>query len=411
MVCYYLSEVMAVIPREAYLKKIRPFMEKDLVKVLTGLRRSGKSTLLQLIQTELLASGVRLDQIFAINFESLSRADQDMMAVYREIMDHGKRLDGKLYIFLDEIQQLAGWEKMVNSLRVDLACDIYLTGSSSKLLSGELATHLAGRYIEIPVYPFSFSEIMAVARERHPERTADDVFQWYRKFGGMPFIYENDLDEMAAADYLRDIYNSILLKDIVARHSIRDLEIFERVIAFLLANVGQPFSGASLLKYLKNEKRSLSMETLYNYIAYAQDACLLYLLPREDVQGKAMLQFQEKIYLADQGIREAVYGNNDRDISQILENIVHLELLRRGYAVRVGKSKAREIDFVAIKGDQREYIQVAYLLADESVIQREFAPLAEIRDNYPKMVLSLDKPDFSREGIVHKNLVQFLLGE
>ena len=298
---------------------------------------------------------------------------------------------------------------MINSLRVDVDCDLYVTGSNSKLLSGELATYLAGRYVEISVYPFSFSEIMSAESQKHPDRSAEELFQRFLRFGGMPFIYENDLNPSATLTYLQDIYHSILLKDIIARYSIRDTELYERVTSYLLANVGNSFSGVSVMKYLKNESRTLSQETLYNYIAYAQDACLLHLAPRMDVQGKKMLKFQEKIFLADQGIREAVYGNNDRDVNQILENIVFLELLRRGYKVSIGKTDAKEIDFVAEKASQRIYIQVAYLLADDSVIQREFSAFADIRDNYPKFVLSLDHYDFSRDGIVHKNLIDFLL--
>lgn len=403
--------VINLFKREAYMEKIRPFINKDLVKVLTGIRRSGKSTLLQLVQQELLANGISEAQICSINFESLARANSDMMTTYQELLDFGKNHSGKTYIFLDEIQELPGWEKMINSLRVDMDCDLYVTGSNSKLLSGELATYLAGRYVEISVYPFSFSEIMAAERLKHPERNAEEIFQQYLRFGGMPFIYENDLDAAAALTYLRDIYHSILLKDIISRYSIRDVELYERVLSYLLANIGQSFSGINVMKYLKNENRALSQETLYNYIAYAQDACLLHLAPREDVQGKKMLKFQEKIFLADQGIREAVYGNNARDINQILENIIFLELLRRGFKVSIGKSDAKEIDFVAEKAAQRMYIQVSYLLADDSVIQREFSALADIRDNYPKLVLSLDHYDFSREGIVHKNLIDFLLDQ
>ncbi len=399
-----------MIKRESYMEQVRPFFNKDIVKVFTGIRRSGKSTLLLLVQAELLKDGVNKNQIYSINFESLARSNQTMMITYQDILSFGKSHAGKSYLFLDEIQELTGWEKMINSLRVDMDCDIYITGSNSKLLSGELATHLAGRYVEIAVFPFSFREIMDVENEKRPESSAKEVFQRFVRDGGMPFIYENDLDAKSTLNYLRDIYNSILLKDIIARYAIRDVELFERIIFYLLAKVGNSFSGTSLTNYLKNEHRTLSQETLYNYIAYTQDACLLLLLPREDVQGKRMLKFQEKIYLADQGIREAVYGNNERDINQVLENIICLELLRRGFKVHVGKSDDKEIDFVAIKPSQRLYIQVAYLLADQSVIDREFSAFKEIRDNYPKIVLSLDKNNFSRDGIIHQNLIEFLLG-
>ncbi len=398
-----------MIKRETYINRVRPFINKDMVKVFTGIRRSGKSTLLKLVQQELIADGVSENQIIMINFESMAYANRDFMSIYQELRHLSGNHGEKAYIFLDEIQELAGWEKMVNSLKVDLYCDLYITGSNSKLLSGELATYLAGRYIEVAVYPFSFQEIMKIKKEKQTELPVEEAFNLYLRFGGMPFLYENNLDATAALDYLKDIYNSIMLKDIIGRHAIRDVELFERILSYLLANVANPFSGSNIMKYLKNEKRAISLETLYNYISYSQEACLLYLTPRENVQGKRMLKFQEKIFLADHGLREAIYGNNQRDINQILENIVFLELLRRGYTVRIGKSDAKEINFIAEKMSQRIYIQVAYLIPDQNVAEREFSALLGIKDNYPKMVLSLDKFDLSRKGIVHKNLINFLL--
>lgn len=395
--------------REAYMDKVRPFFNKDLVKVFTGIRRSGKSTLLKLIQQELTKEGVLASQIYSINFESMAYANCDTNSIYQELISFNKNNKAKLYLFLDEIQELTGWEKMVNSLQVDIDCDLYITGSNSKLLSGELATHLAGRYIEIPVYPFSFQEVIKIKQGKQNVQSTEEEFKSFIRQGGMPFIYENQLEANSARDYLKDIYRSIVLKDIIARHSIRDIELFERLITYLMANVANSFSGSNLAKYLKNERRTLSLETVYNYIAYAKEACLLHLTPRLEVRGKGLLKFQEKIFLADHGIREAIYGNNERDINQILENIVCLELLRRDYKVYVGKLKEKEIDFIAEKQNERIYIQVAYLLADQEVANREFSSLIDIRDNYPKIVLSLDHFNFSREGIAHKNLVDFLL--
>ncbi len=398
-----------MINRETYLEKIRPFFNKDLVKVLTGIRRSGKSTLLKLIQQELVADGVLENQIYSINFESMTYANRDINSIYDELKDFAANKNGKLYIFLDEIQELNGWERMVNSLRVDLICDLYITGSNSKLLSGEMATYLVGRYVEIPVYTFSFQEIVNMKHEKEIDRPLEQDFKNFLKLGGMPFLHDHELDEKPALEYLKDIYRSIILKDIVARYSIRDIELLERIITYLLANVANSFSGPNLIKYLKNAKRTLSLETIYNYIAYAREACLLYLLPRIDIQGKGLLKFQEKIFMADQGIREAIYGHNERDINQVLENIVCLELLRRDFNVYVGKFKEKEVDFIAEKHNQKIYIQVAYLIADQSVARREFSILAGIQDNYPKLVLSLDSFDFSRKGIIHKNLIDFLL--
>lgn len=400
---------MELITREAYQEKVRPFINKDLIKVFTGIRRSGKSTLLKLIQQELIANGVLPSHIYSINFESMAYANRDSNSIYEELKRFATNKKGKLYIFLDEIQELTGWERMVNSLRVDLDCDIYITGSNAKLLSGELATYLAGRYIEIPVYTFSFQEIIKLKEEKKIDRPIVEDFKSFLRLGGMPFIYDHELDEASALEYLKDIYRSIILKDLITRHSIRDIELLERVLTYLLANVANSFSGPNLVKYLKNEKRTLSLETIYNYLAYAREACLLHLIPRLDVQGKGLLKFQEKIFLSDQGLRQAIYGHNERDINQILENVVCLELLRRGFKVYVGKSKEQEIDFIAEKQKQKIYIQVAYLIADQTVARREFSGLAGIRDNYPKMVLSLDSFDFSREGIIHKNLIDFLL--
>ncbi|SMP81519.1 hypothetical protein SAMN06295888_14011 [Desulfonatronum zhilinae] len=400
-----------MITRESYIERVRPFIDKDIVKVFTGIRRSGKSTLLQLIQRELIANEVSERQIQTINFESMAYASRDLTSIYKEIKGISESVGARAYIFLDEIQELDGWEKMVNSLRVDLDCDLYITGSNSKLLSGELATYLAGRYIEIPVYPFSFQEVTKIVSRKEQISSPADVFTTYIKYGGMPFLHENNLNETAARDYLKDIYNSILLKDIIARHSIRDVELFERVIAYILSNVANSFSGSNILKYLKHEKRAISLETVYNYISHAQEACLLHLAPREDVQGKRLLKFQEKIFLADHGIREAIHGHNQRDINQILENIVYIELLRRGYTARIGKSNGREIDFVAEKASQKIYLQVAYLIPDQAIAEREFSSLLAVQDNFPKLVLSLDGFDLSREGIIHKNLIDFLLDQ
>jgi len=229
--------VIILIIRDIYIDKVRPFFNKDLVKVFTGIRRSGKSTLLKLIQQELIADGVMANHIYSINFESIVYANRDIKSIYQEIKKFAANKKGKLYIFLDEIQELNDWEKMVNSLRVDLDCDLYITGSNSKLLSGEMATYLAGRYIEIPVYTFSFREIMKLKQDKLTARPKEEEFKDYLRFGGMPFLYENELDQSSALDYLRDIYRSIVLKDIIARHSVRDVELFERVIAYLLANL------------------------------------------------------------------------------------------------------------------------------------------------------------------------------
>ena len=399
-----------MISRKEYIEKIRPFVAKDIIKVFTGVRRSGKSSLLQLVKESLILEGSEEDQFYSINFEDLSYQDRTVKDIHDEIKSYCQKNSKITYIFLDEVQELVDWERLVNSLRVSTNADIYITGSNSNLLSGELATHLAGRYVEIHVYPLSFREIYDWNSEHESEQVDRDMlFQQYLRLGGFPFIYASNLNEQAALSYLRDVYQSIMLKDVVSRHQIRDVELLNRIFLYLLSNTGQTFSGKSLSDYLKNEKRALSLETLYNYIAYAEEAFLVYLASRYDIRGKRLLSFQEKILLADTGIREAIYGNNERDISQILENIVFLELKRRGYTVNIGRIDEHEVDFVAERGAEIQYLQVSYLLADEGTIEREFSALEKINDNYQKKVLSLDKFDRSRNGIQHQNIIDFLL--
>ena len=400
-----------MIKRERYLQKIRPFFNQHIIKVLTGIRRCGKSVMLDQIKTELMDLGIESDQIIAINLESgewLLKNQVELLYDYVKVRINQTK---KNYLFLDEIQEINGWERAVNAFLVDFDIDIYITGSNAKLLSGELATHLGGRYVEFSIYPFSFAEVCEIKRDKGLDVDTQNVFQTYLRMGGMPFIYESDIDESSHKKYLSDIYDSVVLKDIVGRNNVRNIDLLQRILLFLMANIGNPFSSSAVIKFLKNEKRSISQETIYNYINYCEAACFAHLVVREDIVGKQILKFQEKIYLTDHGFREVVYGNNERDIQQILENIVYLELLRRGYEVRIGKVSTREVDFIAIKGNQREYYQVSYILAEETTIEREFSPLESITDNFPKYVLTMDAFDRSRNGIKHVNIVDFLLGE
>lgn len=397
-----------MIKREIYLSKIRPFINQNIVKVLTGIRRCGKSVMLELIRDELRTLGISDRQLLSLNMESRNNpfaatADD----VYAYIKSFVEGTNTRVYLFLDEIQELEDWETMVNSCMIDFDTDIYITGSNAKLLSGELATYLGGRYVEFKIYPFSFKEVMDIM----PQRNKTEAFQIYLIRGGMPFLYQFPIDEKSALQYLNDIYDSILLKDIATRNKIRDIELLKRIIQFFIANIGNAFSAASISKYLKSELRGVSTETIYNYIDYCKTACFLHMVPREDVIGKKVLQFQEKIYIADHGVREAVYGNNMRDINQTLENIVYVELLRRGYLVRVGKSNVNEIDFVATLGNEKIYVQVTYLLATEETMDREFKVLETIPDNYPKYVVSMDEIDRGRNGIKNINIRDFLLME
>lgn len=401
-----------MIKREMYMRRIRPFIGLDLIKVMTGIRRCGKSVMLELIKQELLQSGVSPSQLISINFEDMRYSHlQTAKALHDEILQRASAIDGKVYLFFDEIQEVKDWEKCVNSFRVALDCDIYITGSNAKLLSGELATYLGGRYVEFVIYPFSFAEFIELYQLIAPEESIQKIFQKYLLTGGMPYLSNLGYADEPSKLYLNDLFNSVQLKDIVKRNKVRDVDLLERIIAYVLANIGNTFSASSLAKFLKSEQRTVAPETILNYIKYCCDAYLFYQVKREDLQGKQILTSNEKYYIADHGIREAVYGGNARDINLILENIVFLELLRRGYQVTVGKIRDKEIDFVCHKRSKKLYIQVAYLLASPETIAREFGVYDHIQDNFPKYVVSLDEFDMSQNGIKHLNIRDFLLME
>lgn len=399
-----------MIKREAYMSRIRPFIGSDLVKVLTGIRRCGKSVMLELIQEEIMASGVDPSQFISINFENMSNASLcTAQALHDEIICRAAKISGKIYLFFDEIQEVQNWETCINSFRVELDCDIYITGSNAKLLSGELATYLAGRYVEFVIYPFSFDEFIQLYRTIFPEADVRTCFNRYLIVGGMPYLANLRYEETACRQYLQDLFNSVELKDIVQRNKVRDIDMLERIIAYVTANIGTTFSSTAISKCLKSEGRSVSPETVLGYLKACTDAFLFYQVKRQDLRGKKILTVNEKYYVADHGVREAVFGGNQRDINLVLENIVYLELLRRGYVVTVGKVGDKEIDFICESQGNRLYIQVAYLLASEETIQREFGVYERVRDNYPKYVLTLDEFDMSRDGIKHRNIRDFLL--
>ena len=399
-----------MVTRDLYLKRIRPFMNKDLIKVITGIRRCGKSVMLEIIQQELMNDGIAADAIFTYNFESMTLSHLcTAEALHQEVMEKTKGHTGKVYLFFDEIQEVRQWEKAINSFRVDLDCDIYITGSNSKLLSGELATYLAGRYVEFIMYPFSFREFVDLNRETQPDRSVAELFQQYVLYGGMPYLWNLQYQEQPVKQYLRDLFNAVELKDIIRRKQIRDVDMLERILTYVTANIGNTFSATTISKYLKSEGRKVAPETVLNYLHAGNEAFLFYPVKRQDLVGKKILSVQEKYYLADHGIREAVIGGNMRDINLILENIVFLELKRRGYNITVGKSGEKEVDFIAERQSERIYLQVSYLLAAPETIEREFGVYQNIRDNYPKYVLSLDEFDMSRNGIIHQNIRDFLL--
>src|SRR6056297_804998 len=392
-----------LIKRSYYLEKIQPVLGKQVIKVLLGMRRVGKSTLMLQIQDLLIEQGISKDQIISINFEWMQ---------FEVIKDHlklneyirGKMVnDKKYYVFLDEVQEVDGFEKVVNSLNAEGVAEVFITGSNSKLLSGELATYLTGRFYSIEVLPLSFSEMIL----SNSKFSREDLFIQYLNTGGMPGTLQFGEYE-TSRNYLMDMYQSILLGDIVKRHNIRDIELLQRFMMYLLNNVSQIFSAVTITKYLKNEGRKLSKETIYNYIEAAKGAFLIHGVARYNIKGKEIFKTNEKYFINDLGLR-SLYFNNERDIGQTLENIVYLELRRRGYDIYVGKFDSQEIDFIAVKGSFKMYVQVAYLLAEPSNMERKFSVLEAIADNHPKVVLSMDKVDRSRNGISHKNIIDFLL--
>lgn len=397
-----------MIKRTIYLNQIEPFIDKDIIKIITGVRRSGKSVLLQQIQTELVKRGKKQANFIYMNFENLQyEALLDYRELNRELVKRIGQIDGKAYLFLDEIQKVASWEKTINSLRASYDCDIYITGSNSQLLSGELATEIAGRYVEIKVYPFSFAEFLeAINSDR---QNLDRDFATYMELGGMPFLTLIYSDRQACNTYLQDIYSSVVLKDIVDRHAIRNVDLLQRITSYLSSEIGHPISATGIAKFLKNEHRTSSIDTILDYISYTCDAYLFTRVPRTHLQGKQNLKINDKYYITDHGLRQTMLDSNQQNIDQILENIVFIELLRRGYKVSVGINDKKEIDFVAQKGNDKRYYQVTYILGSQTTIEREFGAYDGIADNYPKYVLSMDKFDMSRNGIIHQNIIDFLL--
>ena len=383
-----------MIKRELYLKQIRNFIDKPIIKVITGMRRSGKSMILKLISEELLEKGVSPQNIIYINFESLMFDDlTEFKALYRYIIEKSQNLKGKIYILLDEIQEVQHWEKAINSFMVDLDCDIYITGSNANLLSSELATYIAGRYIEIKIYPLSFAEYIDFAKKQNPQKilTKEEYFEEYLQFGGLPGIHNFNYDKNNIYQYLADIYNSILLKDVIAKNNkIRDVDLLERIVLYAFDNIGNTFSAKNVSDFLKSQGRKLSRETVYNYLKALENAYILSRVQRYDIKGKSILETMEKFYLMDLGFRHTKLGYRSNDIAGYLENIIYLELLRRKYTVNIGKLQTKEIDFIGSFQEKKLYVQVTYLLSSPETIEREFSPLKNIEDNYPKYVLSMD---------------------
>ena len=399
-----------MIIREAYINQIVPLIDKNLIKVLTGVRRSGKTVLLSQIQDYLLENGRSKSQIINISLESKkNKKFKNGDVLYEYLISACEKLNAKAYIFLDEIQVVSGWEEVVSSLLVDIDCDIYITGSNSKLLSGELATLIAGRYIQIHVYPFTLSEAKQMLEQNGKFKSDEVLFQDYLKYGGLPMRFS--LEEISLEAYLSDTYDAIVVKDIIQRNNIKDTNLLNMILAFLMDNIANPFSARSIVAALKQEGINTTVETVIAYIDYIKKAMVVYSAQRYDIKGKKLLTTNEKYYTVDLGLRNCVKASGEIDYNKLYENIVYLELLYRGYDVKVGKTDDYEIDFVAYKGSDTLYVQVCYLLASTETVEREFGNLERIKDNYPKYVISGDLPDFSRNGIKHYNIIKFLLNE
>lgn len=386
------------------------FRDKNVIKVLTGIRRCGKSYLLRLLREKLLRQGIPDNQIIYMDFEDFeNHRYTDVNVLYDFIKSISAGLDkGRLYLLFDEIQEVPGWERVVNGLYASslIDCDIYLTGSNAKLLSSELATYISGRYVLIPLFPLSYEEFLDFS-EQEDSATAFVDFMRYGGFPGLRMMYG---EENAVRSYIEGIYSTVLLKDVIARNRIRDTAILEKIILYLCDNLGNIFSAKRVADFMRSAGRNVGVETVYNDLQFLQDALFCYKVPRYDIKGKKLLETMEKYYIADQGIRFRLLGFKDSGINGILENIVFIELLRRGYQVYIGKIKEYEIDFIAERNGEREYFQVCYLLSSQDVVEREYRPLQQIQDNFPKTILSMDElPSSNAEGIRRLNLRHWLL--
>ena len=395
-----------MIIRRQYVDTLRKYRDMPLVKVLAGIRRCGKSTILEMLEQDLLASGVAADHIISMRYTSLDFSDgmteRDMYNGIRDRMTD----EGRYYLLLDEVQEIEGWEKAVNSLLESADTDIYVTGSNSRLMAGEISTYLTGRYVSIPVFTLSFAEYLEFKNSSSLSRK--ELLAEYIRLGGFPIVARGDFDERSAYQIVEGIYNSDITSDIARRHNITNFELFGRVVRYIVENVGKTFSANAIVRFLKSEGRTLSVEAVYNYLEWLEKAFVIYRCQRYDLQGKSVLKTQEKFYLADAALKYCVLGFNTKGVAAMLENIVYFELLRRGYAVYIGKNETREIDFVAVRRDERIYIQVCRRLPEES--DRELENLLEIRDHYPKYVVTLDEMAAGNvNGVKIVHLADFLL--
>lgn len=394
--------------RPQYMNTLRQYRDVPLVKILAGIRRCGKSTILEMLRDDLIAGGVAVDHVIFLRYTS-EDFDEGMTdrKMYKDIRSRMTG-EGRYYLLLDEVQEIEGWEKAVNSLLENSDTDIYVTGSNSKLMSSEISTYLTGRYVSIPVYTLSFAEFLDFRQDNR--RSVKELLNEYIRMGGFPIVALGNFDERSAYQIVEGIYTSVVTNDITRRHNITNYDLFNRVVKYVVENVGKTFSANAIVKFLKSEGRSLSVEAVYNYLSWLEKAFVIYRCQRYDLQGKSVLKTQEKFYLADPSLKYCIMGFNTKSIASMLENVVYFELRRRGYEVYIGKNESREIDFVAVRRDERIYVQVCRQLPEES--DREVANLLEIKDHYPKYVVTLDElaaGNINGVRIVH--LADFLLSD
>ena len=393
---------MDYIIREKYISKIKPFINKPVIKILTGMRRAGKSSLLHIIKDEILKDVADENKVY-INFEATNLLSinnvNSLLEYLKPLLEDVK---GKVYFFFDEIQVIDDWEEVISDLKHNRDYDIFLTSSNKKLIS-----NLSEKYVKFEIQPFTFSEFKKTFENM--ELSKENLFYKFIQLGGLPFLKYFDLDETPSFEYLNDIYNTVLVKDVLQHNNIRDVDLFNHIFSYVIANVGQSFSASSIKTYLKNKNKNISVDTILNYLEYCNVAFLIKKVPRYDVLSKKTLKIDEKYYLTDHGFRQATGFPITQDIERILENIVYIELLSRGYEVKVGKVKDKEINFIAKKEKSLSYYQISYKIRDEKTRERIFETYNSVTDNFPKYVLSMDHSNFSQDGVIHKNIIDFLL--
>lgn len=400
-----------MIYRPSYVDKIMAYVDTPFVKILTGVRRCGKSTILKMIMSKLRECGIPESRIVSYCFDSMEFEDMTAKQMYSELKSRVSP-EGKTYFFLDEMQEIKGWEKVVNSLSSDYDVDLYITGSNSRMMSSEISTYLTGRYVSFRIYTLSFAEYLTFKEQYDAVGDPRQELANYIRLGGFPATHLQNYTQDEVYTIVRDIYNSTIFSDIVRRNQVRKIDQLERVVKYTFNNVGNTFSAKSISDYLKAEHRALDNETVYSYLEKLEKAYLLHRCSRYDLQGKEILKTQEKFYLADISLRYSVLGYNADSVATSLENVVYLELCRRGYAVNIGKTSDGEIDFVATRQNEKVYVQVTQQIASEKTERREYERLLEIRDNYPKYVLRTDEfAGGNYEGIKTMHVADFLLSD